>query len=75
MNAPPPCAPPRRSSVGPKILEVNSSPGLEGVERTSGKDVAGMIVEYIEDHVRPIARKTVRRKKAVAKPAAADSAS
>ena len=59
-----------RSSVGPKILEVNSSPGLEGVERTSGKDVAGMIVEYIEDHVRPVARKTVRRKKAVAaKPA------
>ena len=43
-----------RSSTGPKILEVNSSPGLEGVERTSGKDVAGMIVEYIEGHVRQV---------------------
>ena len=46
-----------RSSTGPKILEVNSSPGLEGVERTSGKDVAGLIVEYLETHVKPIARR------------------
>lgn len=53
-----------RSSTGPKILEVNSSPGLEGVERTSGKDVAGLIVEYLETHVRPIARKPLRRKPA-----------
>tara|TARA_R110000868_G_scaffold53249_3_gene167336 strand:+ start:4532 stop:5956 length:1425 start_codon:yes stop_codon:yes gene_type:complete len=56
-----------RSSVGPKVLEVNSSPGLEGVERTSGKDVAGVIVEYIEDHVRPVSRAAKpRRRKAVA---------
>lgn len=50
-----------RSSTGPKILEVNSSPGLEGVERTSGKDVAGLIVEYIETHVRPIVKTSTRR--------------
>lgn len=50
-----------RSGSGPKILEVNSSPGLEGVERISGKDVAGLIVEYIETHARAIARKPVRR--------------
>jgi len=51
-----------RSSSGPKILEVNSSPGLEGVERTSGKDVAGMIVEYIEGHVRQVPPRAVKRR-------------
>jgi ribosomal protein S6--L-glutamate ligase len=49
-----------RASQGPKVLEVNSSPGLEGVERTSGKDVAGMIIEYIEAHVRPQLRASSR---------------
>ncbi len=33
---------------GPRILEINSSPGLEGIERASGVDVAGAIVEYAE---------------------------
>ena len=33
---------------GPKILEINSSPGLEGIERTSGVDVAGAIVAHAE---------------------------
>jgi ribosomal protein S6--L-glutamate ligase len=33
---------------GPKILEINSSPGLEGVERASGIDVAGAIVAHAE---------------------------
>ncbi len=37
-----------RSNHGPVVIEVNSSPGLEGIETTTGKDVAGMIVEYIE---------------------------
>ena len=37
-----------RSNHGPLVLEVNSSPGLEGIERTTGKDVAGLIVEFIE---------------------------
>lgn len=41
-----------RSTSGPKVIEVNSSPGLEGVERSSGKDVAGMVIEYIETHVK-----------------------
>jgi ribosomal protein S6--L-glutamate ligase len=39
-----------RSNHGPVVMEVNSSPGLEGIERTTGKDVAGLIVEYIEKH-------------------------
>jgi len=33
---------------GPKILEINSSPGLEGIERASGIDVAGAIIEHAE---------------------------
>ncbi len=37
-----------RSAHGPLVLEVNSSPGLEGIETATGKDVAGAIIEYIE---------------------------
>ncbi|UQA60168.1 ATP-grasp domain-containing protein [Polyangium aurulentum] len=36
------------SKKKPKILEVNSSPGLEGIERTSGVDVAGALIEHAE---------------------------
>ena len=36
-----------RSNHGPVIMEVNSSPGLEGIEAATGKDVAGMIVDFI----------------------------
>ncbi|MBK9470640.1 MAG: 30S ribosomal protein S6--L-glutamate ligase [Gammaproteobacteria bacterium] len=37
-----------RSDRGPLVLEVNSSPGLEGIEGASGIDVAGVIIEYVE---------------------------
>jgi ribosomal protein S6--L-glutamate ligase len=37
-----------RSDRGPLVLEVNSSPGLEGVETATGKDVAGMMIQAIE---------------------------
>lgn len=37
-----------RSNHGPVIMEVNSSPGLEGIENATGKDVAGLIIEYLE---------------------------
>ncbi|MGD8117534.1 MULTISPECIES: 30S ribosomal protein S6--L-glutamate ligase [unclassified Vibrio] len=37
-----------RSDRGPLVMEVNSSPGLEGIETATGKDIAGMIVEFIE---------------------------
>ncbi|MDN3679918.1 30S ribosomal protein S6--L-glutamate ligase [Vibrio tapetis subsp. quintayensis] len=37
-----------RSERGPLVMEVNSSPGLEGIEAATGKDVAGMIIEFIE---------------------------
>ena len=37
-----------RSNHGPVVMEVNSSPGLEGIEQSSKKDVAGTIIEFIE---------------------------
>jgi ribosomal protein S6--L-glutamate ligase len=37
-----------RSNHGPVIMEVNSSPGLQGIEKTSNKDIAGLIIEFIE---------------------------
>ncbi len=37
-----------RSSHGPLVIEVNSSPGLEGIETATGKNVADKIIEYIE---------------------------
>jgi len=40
-----------QSSRGPLILEVNSSPGLEGIERATGKDIAKTIIRYIERNV------------------------
>lgn len=39
-----------RSDSGPMVLEVNSSPGLEGIEGASGVDIADAIIEYIEDN-------------------------
>ncbi|HEX5624771.1 MAG TPA: hypothetical protein VFX48_02040 [Saprospiraceae bacterium] len=41
-----------RSGRGPLILEVNASPGLEGIEATTKVDIAGKIIEYIERRVR-----------------------
>ncbi|MDD9740192.1 30S ribosomal protein S6--L-glutamate ligase [Marinovum sp. SP66] len=49
-----------RSEAGPKVLEVNSSPGLEGIEKASGKNIAGLLYDHIETHVRP---QPVRRRK------------
>ncbi|MDZ7751258.1 MAG: 30S ribosomal protein S6--L-glutamate ligase [Gammaproteobacteria bacterium] len=39
-----------RSNHGPVVMEVNSSPGLEGIERASGKDVASQIIAFIESN-------------------------
>ena len=39
-----------RSESGPMVLEVNSSPGLEGIEGVSDVDIADTIIEYIEDN-------------------------
>ena len=42
-----------RSSHGPVVMEVNSSPGLEGIETATGMDIAGQIIEFIEKNARP----------------------
>lgn len=41
-----------QSDRGPLIMEVNSSPGLEGIEKATGIDVAGKIMQFIEDGVK-----------------------
>ncbi|MGD9931216.1 MAG: 30S ribosomal protein S6--L-glutamate ligase [Mangrovibacterium sp.] len=40
-----------QSKHGPLILEVNSSPGLEGIEAATGKDIANSIIRYVERNV------------------------
>lgn len=52
-----------QSSTGPKILEVNSSPGLEGIENTTKKDVASMMIEHIEVHA-PVLNTAIRTRSA-----------
>ena len=42
-----------RSHHGPLVLEINSSPGLEAVEKASGVNIATKIIQYIEKHARP----------------------
>ena len=42
-----------RSNHGPVVMEVNSSPGLEGVENATGKDNAGQIIGFIEENAKP----------------------
>lgn len=42
-----------RSNRGPLVMEVNASPGLEGIESTTGLDIAGMMIDYIEHRARP----------------------
>lgn len=43
-----------RSKRGPLVLEVNSSPGLKGIEAASGIDIATIIIKYLEKHAKPI---------------------
>jgi len=49
-----------RSNHGPVVMEVNSSPGLEGIEAASGKDVAGTIIRHMEKRVNELAKSTSR---------------
>ncbi len=47
-----------RSNHGPVVMEVNSSPGLEGIEKATGKDLAGMIIQFLENNTKPHRTKT-----------------
>ncbi len=47
-----------RSNHGPVVMEVNSSPGLEGVEKATGINVAGKVIELLEKQAKPGKTKT-----------------
>jgi ribosomal protein S6--L-glutamate ligase len=47
-----------RSNHGPVVMEVNSSPGLEGVEKATGLDIAGKMIEFIEKNAKTGSTKT-----------------
>jgi len=47
-----------RSNHGPVVMEVNSSPGLEGIEKATGIDIADKIIEFIEKNAKPGKTKT-----------------
>lgn len=46
-----------RSKAGPVVLEVNSSPGLQGVEGVTKEDLAGLVIQHLEKRLRPAARR------------------
>ena len=52
-----------QSERGPLVLEVNSSPGLEGIEKTTGKDIATEVVKYVEDLIEKANQKKRSRRK------------
>ena len=41
-----------RSALGPLVMEVNFSPGLEGIENATGKDIAGLIIQFMEKNAK-----------------------
>ncbi len=42
-----------RSNHGPLVMEVNSTPGLEGIESATGQDIAGLMIEFLEKNAKP----------------------
>jgi ribosomal protein S6--L-glutamate ligase len=47
-----------RSKHGPVVMEINSSPGLEGIEKATGTDVAKEIIQFMEKNAKPNKTKT-----------------
>lgn len=45
-----------QTANGPAVLEVNSSPGLEGIETATGRDIASSVYEHLEGRIRPLSR-------------------
>lgn len=43
-----------RAARGPLVMEVNASPGLEGIEKTTGVDIAGAMIDWLEQHARSV---------------------
>ena len=46
-----------RSSRGPLVMEVNSSPGLQGIEESTGINVAGKIIRFVEENAKPLSQR------------------
>jgi ribosomal protein S6--L-glutamate ligase len=55
------------SSRGPLVMEVNSSPGLEGIEKSTGIDIASKIMDYIEQNVTHPHEEEPKRKRRIRK--------
>lgn len=51
-----------RSNKGPKVIEVNSSPGLEGIEKVTGLDIATELIQHIEGNVPPFIGRVAKAK-------------
>lgn len=51
-----------RSNHGPVVMEVNSSPGLEGIEKATGINIADKIIEYIEKQIEKKKKKKTKNK-------------
>jgi ribosomal protein S6--L-glutamate ligase len=51
------------SDRGPLVMEVNSSPGLEGIEKATGIDIAAKMMDYIEKNITPSPDNKKRRRK------------
>lgn len=51
------------SARGPLVMEVNSSPGLEGIEKSTNLDIAGKIMDYIEKSVVPASEASTKKRK------------
>lgn len=51
------------SNRGPLVLEVNSSPGLEGIEKATQKDIAGKVISYVERQVIQNRKRSNKRRK------------
>ena len=49
-----------RSNHGPLVLEINSSPGLEAIEKTTHVNIAGKIIEFIEKNAKPMSTSSAR---------------
>ncbi len=50
-----------RSNHGPVVMEVNSSPGLEGIEKVTDKDIAGMMIDFLEKTAEPKKKRKTKK--------------
>jgi ribosomal protein S6--L-glutamate ligase len=53
------------SKRGPLVMEVNSSPGLEGIDKSTKIDIAGKIMDYIENNVTPASTNPIKKRKRI----------